>query len=51
MSFQLKQLVAHDKLDLLDLDHIISENKYVTTIDKYLKNLIYNFCVDTWQRG
>jgi len=30
MSFQLKQLVAHDKLDLLDLDHIISENKYLT---------------------
>ena len=23
----MKQIVSHDKLDLLDVDHIISENK------------------------
>ena len=29
MSFQLKQILEHDKLDLLDTDHIISENRLV----------------------
>ena len=27
MSFQLKQILEHDKLDLLDTEHIISENR------------------------
>ena len=29
MNYQLKQILEHDKLDLLDTEHIISENRYL----------------------
>ena len=28
MNYQLKQILEHDKLDLLDTEHIISENRW-----------------------
>ena len=28
LSFQIKKIISQDKLDLLDFDHIIKENKY-----------------------
>merc|ERR1711976_703275 len=29
MGHQLRQIVAHDKHDMLDMDHIVYENKYL----------------------
>ena len=43
MNYQLKQILEHDKLDLLDTEHIISENRW-----REIRTLrILCLCLDT----
>ena len=45
MNYQLKQILEHDKLDLLDTEHIISENRWGDHSPGDPRDDMIDFCV------